>query len=150
MKTLKLFGILLVLSLSASFAQEKADKASKIDGKVIEGTKTVKVESPTAVSSTNATTTVASYDFTVAGAAYTTGPDPMVEVETGVWAMIAGDANGDGAIDATDQNAEWRPNNGQPWDYSIGADMNLDGSIDATDLNAFWRPNNGKSTQVPN
>lgn len=150
MKTLYFVGLSFLISFSAIFAQVKVEKLSKIDGKVTEGTKTVKVESPTAVNSTNATTAVASYDFTQPGAAYTTGPDPMVEVETGVWAMIAGDANGDGAIDATDQNAEWRPNNGQPWDYSIGADMNLDGSIDATDLNAFWRPNNGKSTQVPN
>ena len=140
---------MLVCSFAVTtFAQVKSNTIRENDQ--IESPKQVKIEQISKVAQNNAVNAVVSYDFTVAGAAYTTGPDPMVEVETNVWAMIAGDADGSGAVDATDQNAEWRPNNGQPWDYSIGADMNLDGSIDATDLNAFWRPNNGKSTQVPN
>lgn len=150
MKKLSLILFLFFIS-SLLVAQEKGNVKSTT---AVKSKAAKNIDAVQGAIKNNSTADVAVYDFTVAGAAYTTGPAAMVIVDNvngeDVYAMIAGDANGDGAIDATDQNAEWRPNNGQPWDYSIGADMNLDGSIDATDLNAYWRPNNGKSTQVPN
>jgi hypothetical protein len=69
------------------------------------------------------------------------------EVETGVLAMFAGDADMDGAVFNTDRNLYWRPNVGfsgyQP------ADFNLDGNVFNTDLNLFWRLNFGRETQIP-
>jgi len=93
------------------------------------------------------------YDFSTGQAqAYTTGPDPMSNVDNpDVFAAISADADGSGSVDATDLNAHWRPNNGQPWVYSssASADFNLDKSIDVVDLNLYWRINNGQSSQIP-
>ncbi len=95
--------------------------------------------------------TINQYDFTASlSQAYSAGGDALVEVETGVFAMISGDANGDGSVNAVDRNLYWRPENGQPFDYSKTADFNMDGAINAIDRNLHWRLNNGKSTQVPN
>lgn len=99
----------------------------------------------------NSTADVAVYDFTVAGAAYTTGPDPMVQVDTDefgqpVYAMIAGDANGSGVVDAADRSAAWNDRN-QSGYYS--SDLNLSGVVDAADRSKAWN-NRNKSTQVPN
>jgi flagellar basal body rod protein FlgG len=73
----------------------------------------------------------------------------MVEVEPGIWALIAGDADGNGAIDAVDKNDFWRVENGTTYDYTKNSDFNLDGNLDAVDKNDYWRVNNGKATQVP-
>lgn len=95
--------------------------------------------------------TLNQYDFTTSlSQAYSAGGDALVEIETGVFAMISGDANGDGSVNAIDRNLYWRPENGQPFDYSKPADFNMDGAINAIDRNLHWRLNNGKSTQVPN
>ena len=104
-----------------------------------------------AIMSANAVALSASsalYDFSSAQAqAY--GSNPMVEVETNVFAMRAGDGDKDGGIDALDRNNEWRPQNGTTWTYQKLGDFNLDGGIDAIDRNLYWRPNNGTATQVP-
>jgi hypothetical protein len=90
------------------------------------------------------------YDFTSdLNSAYTTGPAPMSEVATGVYAMVSGDGNSDNGVDAIDQNTIWIPTNGTPWDYSKKGDYNLDGGIDAIDYNLFWITNNGRGSQVP-
>lgn len=88
------------------------------------------------------------YDFTTAQSkAY--GINPMVQLQSGVFGLVAGDGDGDGGVDAWDKNLVWRPQNGTAWQYSKGGDYNLDGGIDVLDLNFFWRPNNGKGMQVP-
>jgi hypothetical protein len=91
-----------------------------------------------------------SYDFSAdINNAYTTGPAPMTEVSTGVYAMVSGDGSSDNGVDATDHNTVWMPTNGTPWDYSKKGDYNLDGGIDATDYNLHWIANNGRGSQVP-
>ena len=96
---------------------------------------------------------VTSYDFTDSqDKAYTTNIDinPMKYLGDGNYGMIAGDANDDGTIDATDFNSYWFIENGNIYDYNTTpADFNLDGTIDATDFNNFWFLNNSKSTQIP-
>lgn len=88
------------------------------------------------------------FDFTTAQTqAY--GTNPMTEVATGVFAMLSGDGNADGGVDAIDRNSVWRSQNGTTWSYSKYGDFNLDGGIDAIDRNICWRGNNGSSTQVP-
>ncbi|HMN17733.1 MAG TPA: polysaccharide deacetylase family protein [Ignavibacteriaceae bacterium] len=90
------------------------------------------------------------YDFSTAQTqAY--GTEPMSDLGNSVFGMIAGDANGDGSINAIDLNTYWIPQNGTMYDYqSKTADFNLDATVNATDLNTYWIPENGKATQVPN
>jgi hypothetical protein len=95
-------------------------------------------------------TNVANYDFTTGADKFYGGANGAKQIETGVWGMIAGDANGDGSVNAIDFNDNWLPQNGTPYDYSKTGDFNLDGSINAVDYNEFWLPNNGTATQVPN
>jgi len=88
------------------------------------------------------------YDFTTAQSrAY--GANPMKQLEANVFAMLAGDGNGDGNINDTDRDDIWRPQNGASWSYDKGGDFNLDGGIDALDRNRFWRANSGSSSKVP-
>ena len=89
------------------------------------------------------------YDFTTGNDKYYGGSSGAIQLETGVWGMIAGDANSDGSIDAVDKNNIWRVENGTTWSYTKYSDFNLDGNLDAVDKNNFWRPNNGLSSQVP-
>ena len=63
------------------------------------------------------------------------------------FAMIGGDGNADGSVDALDRNNVWRPANGTAG--FLGADFNMDSSVDALDRNNVWRPNNGSGSQVP-
>lgn len=87
------------------------------------------------------------YDFSSASSqAY--GSKPMAEMETGVFGMISGDGNSDGAVNNADRLV-WRKENGTAWLYGKGGDFNLDGGIDASDLNYSWRANNGSLTGVP-
>jgi len=88
------------------------------------------------------------YNFTTAQAqAY--GTNPLTLLESGVYGMPAGDANGNGVVNTQDRETVWRSHNGTPWSYAKNSDLNLDGGIDAEDLNQYWRPNAGKITQVP-
>lgn len=92
--------------------------------------------------------TSALYDFTTAaGQAY--GSNPMKPLATGVWGMISGDGNSDGAVNMADRETVWRQQNGTSWSYEKFADYDLDYSIDVFDLNFYWRPNHGRVTGVP-
>lgn len=132
MKKLFTIAFLLLISALFTFGQNDNVKAIKKD-----------INQPSAV---NATT----YDFTTGADKYYGGSAAAVQLETGVWGMIAGDANQDGVVDAVDKNSYWRVENGTTYDYSKNSDFNLDGNLDAVDKNSYWRPNNGKSSQVPN
>ncbi len=88
------------------------------------------------------------YDFTTAQSqAY--GTNPMKEVTPGIFGLIAGGGNADGAVDFLDKNSIWRQQNGTPWEYGKSGDFDLNGGIDVNDLNYFWRPNAGSMTGVP-
>ncbi len=63
--------------------------------------------------------------------------------------LTAGDANGDGQVNAVDKNNYWRVENGSGYDYySSPADFNLDGIVNPVDKNDFWRTNNSKIEQI--
>lgn len=86
------------------------------------------------------------YDFTTSQSqAY--GSNPMKAVAGGRFAMIAGDANGNGQVATSDINTLIRPRLGQSGYQN--ADINLNGQIQTSDINTFARPNLGKGTQVP-
>jgi hypothetical protein len=90
--------------------------------------------------------TPVAYDFsTRQSRAY--GTNPMAQVALSRFAMIGGDGNIDGGVDAIDRNTIWQPQNGLAG-YLAG-DFNLDGGTDAIDRNTVWKPNNGTGTQVP-
>jgi hypothetical protein len=92
--------------------------------------------------------TSAQYDFTDSQSkAY--GSGAMTEVAEGVFAMYAGDANGDGQLTGTDFNL-FNPNFRSALSGYLNTDFNLDGSITGTDFNLF-NPNfrNARSSQVP-
>jgi hypothetical protein len=90
------------------------------------------------------------YDFTIAmNHAYQRTGNPMVELENGVFGLIAGDANSDGVVDTDDRTQVWISQNGTSWSYNKSGDLNLDGAIDAIDYNRYWLPNRTATSQVP-
>ena len=94
--------------------------------------------------------TVSTYDFTTAvsipGDQFYGGTAAAVEVESGVWAMIAGDANGSGAVNATDY-VVIKPEINTPG-YKT-SDVNLSGTVNATDYLKV-KSNINKLSSVPN
>ncbi|GAB5526558.1 MAG: hypothetical protein Roseis2KO_44300 [Roseivirga sp.] len=104
------------------------------------------VMSATAVSPANDMYT---HDFTTAQSQnFNNGADGAKQIGA-VFAMLAGDADGDGDVDATDLTT-WRNQNGITFSYnSTNGDFNLDGVINAVDRNDFQQKNNSKASQVP-
>jgi hypothetical protein len=74
------------------------------------------------------------------------GATPTVFVATNTYAMVSGDSNRDGSIDAFD-TIVWEQQNGLFDDYLNNADYNLDGSVDAFD-SILWELNNGKFEEL--
>lgn len=65
-------------------------------------------------------------------------------------ALISGDANGDGSINAVDKNSHWQVENGSAYQYGVTkADFNCDGFVNAVDKNLYWRGNNSMVEQLP-
>jgi hypothetical protein len=85
------------------------------------------------------------YDFsTGTGQYYGSGAK---ELETGVFGMYTGDANGNNQVQNDDKNVEWASQVGAAG-YR-GADFNLNGQVQNDDKNIFWNANVGAGTQVP-
>jgi hypothetical protein len=89
-------------------------------------------------------------DFTSSLAvAHTSGGDAMTEVETGLWAMIAGDAGADGQITTSDFN-DWLVATKAAGVGYLQADFNLDGQVTTLDFNLFLMNTKAAfSSQVP-
>lgn len=75
------------------------------------------------------------------------GGGGVKEVETGIVALAAGDANQDGLVAPTDWTSYWRLQTGLSGYYS--ADFDLDGFVAPSDLNSMWRINAGLIGMVP-
>ena len=91
-------------------------------------------------------TTSSFYDFTTSQSkAYTTGPNPMVNLSAGKFGMIAGDCDGNGFIDIDDFTGI---DNGKFQSGYKNSDSNMSGIIDVDD---FTFPDNNRfnGTQVP-
>ena len=98
------------------------------------------------VISANATTEVAgtyAYDFTTAA---TQAAGAVSEVETGVFAMIAGDIDANNDINTADHQI-WKTNNGISLQY-LTSDINMNADINTTD-HQIWKTNNGNSVLLP-
>jgi hypothetical protein len=90
---------------------------------------------------------VYSYDFTGAGSQVYGDGSGYTEISTGIWAMVTGDANADGIIDADDMVLSWNDESGKAG--YLQSDINLDGQSNNLDKNEYWFPNLGKFSQVP-
>jgi len=74
------------------------------------------------------------------------GSFPNYQKTATVYAMVGGDANFDGSVDAAD-TPTWESQNGLFDDYTNNADYNLDGSVDAVDT-PIWESQNGKYEEL--
>lgn len=75
------------------------------------------------------------------------GNGGVVEVQTGVVALAAGDADQDGNIAPSDQTVYWRTQTGMSG--YLSGDFNLDAFVLPSDLNGLWRTNSGMMSLVP-
>ncbi|MCE7996951.1 MAG: hypothetical protein HEP71_33625 [Roseivirga sp.] len=104
------------------------------------------IMSASAVAGNSGTLTI---DFTGNSANTHQTTTALVSIAGGKFAMPAGDADGDGDVDATDL-ATWQVQNGVVFSYnSTNGDFNLDGEINAVDRNDFQQKNTSKTSQVP-
>jgi len=95
----------------------------------------------------NVTGTVYAFDMSD-GSETMYGTDALNNIG-GIDMMVAGEANGDGQVNAVDKNVFWRVENGLPYVYGTNkADFNLDGTVNSVDKNAKWRPNSSKIEQL--
>ena len=140
----KIYLTIFVCCFTASiFAQEKSNTIRENDQ--IESPEQVKIEQVSKIQQSNAAATVVSYDFTTGSDKYYGGAAAAVEVETGVWAMIAGDANGSGTVNTTDYLIVQPQINTSGYQ---GSDVNLSGTTNTTDYLVI-QPNINKVSQVP-
>lgn len=84
-------------------------------------------------------------DLTTLASIY--GNGGVIEVDFGVVAPAAGDADQNGSVLPSDRNMHWRIQSGLSGYRS--ADFNLDGNVMPSDLNGYWRLNSGLSGTVP-
>ena len=75
------------------------------------------------------------------------GMDGCKEVTPGIWGMMGGDADCDGAVNEADMSVIWYPAAGTKG-YQL-SDFNLDGQVDNKDKDDCWQPNDGNGCQVP-
>lgn len=75
------------------------------------------------------------------------GSGGVIEVETGIVALAAGDADQNGTVAPTDRNSYWRIQAGLSG--YLSADFNLDTFVSPSDLNSLWRTNAGLLGSVP-
>ncbi|MCB2219867.1 MAG: hypothetical protein KQI35_05670 [Bacteroidetes bacterium] len=88
-----------------------------------------------------------SYDFSTGASQAYGGINGHKQLETGVWGMVAGDGNGNGLIQNTDETAVWKSDLGQSG-YK-GGDFNMNGLVQNTDETNYWKVNLGAGGQTP-
>jgi PKD repeat protein len=85
------------------------------------------------------------YDFTDGQTkAYQQG---QVMVASGLYAMVAGDADASGIVNLSDKNNYWELTAGEQG--YLPFDFNFDAEVNNPDKNEFWFPNFGAGTKVP-
>lgn len=76
----------------------------------------------------------------------TFGSTSLDNLSPNIYAMVSGDANSDGSVDAFD-TVIWEMQNGLFDNYINNADYNVDGSVDAFD-SILWELHNGKFQEL--
>ena len=89
------------------------------------------------------------YDFTTGANKVAGGASGYIELESGVWGLVAGDGNGDSMIDVdNDKTMVWSAQAGEKG-YTAG-DNNLNMEVDNNDKNDFILKNSSYQTGIPN
>ena len=70
-----------------------------------------------------------------------------IEIQSGIWGMVASDANADGVINTDDKQNNWMVEAGLSGYYK--ADFNLDSEVDNVDKNDYWGDAQGFNGQIP-
>ncbi len=89
------------------------------------------------------------YDFTT-GQPQAYGTNPMIDLAgdgSGPFALLSGDADANGQVQASDKNAYFTPQVGLSGYHE--ADFDLNGEVQASDKNSYFTKNVGRGTQVP-
>lgn len=90
-----------------------------------------------------------SIDFTKASTPIYDEGGYVLKNDNGTMLLWAGDANGDGVVNAVDKNQYWRIENGAPYIYGVTkGDFNVDGNVNALDKNRFWKANNSMAAPI--
>jgi hypothetical protein len=89
---------------------------------------------------------VFNYDFSTSLAQVYNGGAGYKEISTGVYGMVAGDANGSGELNAADNNL-WKTNAGK--NGYLPTDYNMDVQANNLDKNDYYVPNINYESQVP-
>ena len=148
MKKTVLLSILFFVA--ASLVNAQVNKETKKDLPIKEAASSVQTVAKTANGSgTNSTqaVNVVSYDFTTGSGQYYGGANGAVELETGVWGMIAGNADPtNNTVDASDRSETWNERNQTGY---LNSDVDMSGVTDAGDRSTTWN-NRNKSSSVPN
>jgi hypothetical protein len=87
------------------------------------------------------------YDFSTGADQIYQGSLTCKELTTGVWGLIAGDADANGIIEPPDKVIAWETSAGMQG--YLSSDLNLDGQSDNRDKDDLWLPNVGKGSFVP-
>jgi hypothetical protein len=90
---------------------------------------------------------MSNYNFTTGEFQALGGSAGHKQLTTGIWGMMAGNANGDGIINDADKQNYWNPNAGTRG--YISSDFSMDSQIDNKDKNDYWYLNVGNESQVP-
>lgn len=134
---------LILISGAVLLAQENS---AKIETKLQKNSPSKINDAQSSIKVLNNTSAV-TYDFTTGdGSQFYGDSTAAVEVAPGVWAMIAGDTDGSGVIDAADRSSTWNDRNQSGY---LNSDVNMSGVTDAADRSTTWN-NRNKSTAVPN
>ena len=141
MKKIAYLVFLVLLSGTVLLAQENTAKITKLE----KNSPNKIINTQSSVKALNSTTAV-SYDFTTGdGSQFYGGSDAAKQMPDGKWAMIAGDADQNGGIGASDLT-NTRSELGSI-DYN-DSDIDMNGGVGSTDL-VIIRQNLGKTTQLP-
>jgi len=89
---------------------------------------------------------VYTYDFTT-GNNQAYGTDAQVDLGSGMYGMIGGDANADGFVNNDDKTEVWNSETGETG--YLGSDVDMDGQANNLDKNDTWINNISSHSQVP-
>lgn len=89
---------------------------------------------------------VYNYDYSIGSSQVYGGTEGTKQLVSGIWGMIAGDANADMQINVDDKNI-WENHAGYAGYFF--EDFNLNGQVNNNDKLDLWFPNLGRSSQMP-
>jgi hypothetical protein len=87
------------------------------------------------------------FNFSTSAGQIYQGASGSKEIGSGVWGMIAGDADANGSIEQGDKTFVWDGDAGNQ--MYLPSDLNLDSQANNLDKDDYWLPNFGKSSAIP-